>query len=448
MTNRKVFSSGLLLIVLVIATVGYGVAEDGVGGEVGYFQITSDPSGAGVHFDGTYQGTSPVTVQVYTTASPAHTISVSKPGYQTWVSEYTGNPGAGQTITIRATLSPIPTTEPTPVPGSGKGYYSITSSPQGADVYFDGTYKGKTPVTVEVSTTGTPGHTVNIMLSGYRTWTNTYPGNPSSDQTIYVTAFLTPVENYGTITVQSYPSVATAVLDGISSQTTPCSFHNVAPGSHIMTVTKDGYGDFTTTVMVTAGKTTPVTAYLSKIAPTKGEMHITSDPQGALVYIGGAYYGITPQIVGDLQPGYYAVRLEKAGFEAWSDNVYVTAGESTDVSHTFSVTPTLTATPVPQTGTLAVSSEPAGAQVFIDGRFEGITPVTIPSIEKGSRTVLLKLIGYADWQGKVQVDTGQQAKVDATLSLLPPTPTEAGLAPLLVVLSLAGVVLALAVKKK
>jgi len=177
-------------------------------------------------------------------------------------------------------------------------------------------------------------------------------------------------------------------------------------------------------------------------------MHITSDPQGALVYIGGAYYGITPQIVGDLQPGYYAVRLEKAGFEAWSDNVYVTAGESTDVSHTFSVTPTLTATPVPQTGTLAVSSEPAGAQVFIDGRFEGITPVTIPSIEKGSRTVLLKLIGYADWQGKVQVDTGQQAKVDATLSLLPPTPTEAGLAPLLVVLSLAGVVLALAVKKK
>jgi len=447
MTNTILFRSGLLLLVLACATIGYVAADDGIGGEVGYFQITSDPSGASVYFDGTYQGTSPVTVQVYTTASPEHTISVSKSGYQTWVSDYTGNPGAGQTITIHATLSPVPTTEPTPEPGSGKGYYSISSSPQGADVYFDGSYKGKTPVTVEVSTTGTPGHTIILSMSGYRTWTNTYPGNPSDGQTVYVNAYLTPVENYGSVTIQSYPSVATAILDGVSSQTTPCTFHNVAPGSHILKVTKEDYGDYTTTVMVTAGKTTQVTAYLTKIGPTKGELYITSIPTGANVYIGGNYYGLTPQIVSDLQPGYYAVKLEKAGFQEWSQNVYVTAGETTDVTHTFTVTPTETATQVPATGTVAVSSEPAGAQVFIDGKFEGITPVTIPSIETGSHTVLLKLDGYADWQVKVQVEAGQQEDVDATLSLLPPTPTKAGAAPLLVILSLAGVLLAFAAKR-
>ena len=446
MMNKLIFRSGILLLVIACAIIGHGAAEDGIGGEVGYFQITSDPTGASVYFDGTYQGTSPVTVQVYTTASPQHTISVSKEGYQTWVSDYTGNPGAAQTITIRATLSPIPTTQPTE-PGSGKGYYSISSSPQGADVYFDGSYKGKTPVTVAVSTTGTPGHTVVLSMSGYQTWTNTYPGNPTEGQTVYITAYLTPVENYGSVMVQSYPSVATAVLDGVSSQTTPCTFHNVAPGSHILKVTKDGYGDYTTTVMVSAGKTTQVTAYLTKIGPTTGELYVTSIPPGANVYIGGSYYGITPQIVNDLQPGYYSLRLEKAGFQDWSDNVYVTAGETTDVSHTFSVTPTQTATQVPATGTVAVSSEPAGAQVFIDGRFEGITPVTIPSVETGQHTVLLKLDGYADWQVKVQVEAGQQENVDATLSLLPPTPTKAGLAPLLVIISLAGVVLACAVKR-
>lgn len=448
MTNKLPPGNCLVLLFLACLIVGHVAADDGIGGEVGYFAITSDPTGASVYFDGTYQGTTPVTVQVYTTASPEHTISISKQGYQTWVSDYTGNPGAGQTIKIDASLSPVPTTEPTQTPGSGKGYYSISSSPQGADVYFDGVYKGKTPVTVEVSTTGTPGHSVVISLSDYQTWSNTYPGNPLDGQTIYITAYLTPYEKYGSVTVRSYPSVATAILDGLSSQTTPCTFHNIAPGSHILKVSKDGYGDYTTTVMVNAGKTTQVTAYLTKIEPTKGELYITSIPQGGNAYVGGSYYGTTPLIVSDLSPGYYSVKLEKAGFESWNENFYVEAGETTDVSHTFSTTPTETPTKTPDTGSVAVSSEPAGAQLFIDGTYQGQTPITVSSVKEGVHTVLLRLDGYADWQIKVQVDSGREETVDATLSPLPPTPTKAGLAPAILIFSAAVGMLAFAMKKK
>ncbi len=36
--------------------------------------------------------------------------------------------------------------------GGGKGYYDISSNPEGGTVIFDGSNKGTTPVTVEVST--------------------------------------------------------------------------------------------------------------------------------------------------------------------------------------------------------------------------------------------------------------------------------------------------------
>ena len=49
--------------------------------------------------------------------------------------------------------------------GGGVGYYDITSSPSDATVIFDGSNKGTTPVTIDVSTSGTPGHTLSCFQS-------------------------------------------------------------------------------------------------------------------------------------------------------------------------------------------------------------------------------------------------------------------------------------------
>ncbi|MDD1705682.1 MAG: PEGA domain-containing protein, partial [Methanoregulaceae archaeon] len=239
MKLRSHISAGLILLVLALFCSASFAAE--VGGDTGYFQVTSDPSGGTVYFDGSYKGTTPVTFPVYVTGSPSHTIRVTKSGYYDWQQTYQGNPSAGETITVNANLVFIPVTQQTTPIGGGKGYYSITSLPSGGTVYFDGLYKGTTPVTVEVSSTGTPGHTVSISLSGYETWSTSLSGNPASGQTVAVTAYLTPIQSYGSISVTSSPSGATAVLDGGSSQTTPCTFTGVSPGSHTVYVSKSGY---------------------------------------------------------------------------------------------------------------------------------------------------------------------------------------------------------------
>lgn len=409
-----------------------------IGGDQGYFAISSDPSGATVYFDGQYHGTTPVTVAVYTSGTPHHTISLSLEGYQPWVRTYNENPVPGETISVNADLVFIPVTQPaTPMPGSGKGYYAISSSPIGANVYFDGSYRGLTPVTIEVPSTGTPGHSVRLTLSGYQDWTASLSGNPADGQTIPVTAYLTPVSSSGNIFVDSSPSAATAVLDGGYSQVTPCTFTNVGPGPHQIQVTKPGYQPWSTTISVSAGFTTQVTATLRQVTPDSGTIYAVSLPQGASVYVDGVYYGPAPQLASGLSPGYHQVRLSLSGFQEWVGQVPVTAGGTTTVSQTLSVGSTTRPTLGPGTGVLSVSSVPAGAQVFVDDVFIGITPVTTPPVTSGSHQVLVRLSGYADWLTTVQVSPGQTTPVQATLTPgVTTAPTKGGVAPFMAVLSL------------
>ncbi len=422
MTSRSYIIPGLILLILVVV---FSPAAAQIGGDTGYFEVTSDPSGGAVYFDGSYKGTTPVTFPVYVTGSPSHTIRVTKSGYYDWQQSYQGNPSAGETITVNADLVFIPVTQQTTLIGGGKGYYSITSLPSGGSVYFDGSYKGTTPVTVEVSSTGTPGHTVSISLSGYETWSTSLSGNPASGQTIPVTAYLTPIQNYGSISVTSNPSGATAMLDGGSSQTTPCTFTGVSPGSHTVYVSKSGYTSVSRTVTVSGGSTTQVSVTLNKVAPETGTIYVVSTPQGANAYVDGVYYGITPALATGLSPGNHQVRISLSGFQDWVGTAYVSSGQTTTVTQTLHVgTPTPTQSP--GTGSVAVSSTPSGAQVYMDNVYEGITPLTISPVQPGTHTFLVKQAGYADWQVSEAIQSGQTTQIAATLTPLS-TPTEGGM---------------------
>ena len=430
----------LVLLLVACGLVFIVSAEDGmIGGGTGYFEISSTPSGASVYFDGSYKGTSPVTVSVSSTGTPYHTIRVTKSGDEDYEQSYDGNPFEGETIHIYATL--------TPIIGGGKGYYSISSSPSGASVYFDGSYKGTSPVTVEVSSTGTPGHTVRMTLSGYQEWSNYYAGNPGTGETVYVFASLTPVQSYGSISVTSSPSGATAVLDGASSQLTPCTFNNVVPGSHTIQVTRSGYSPWSTTTTVSAGRNTQVYASLSPLQPATGSIYVTSVPSGASVYVDGTYYGPAPQLASGLSPGYHQVRISLSGFQDWTGSVNVQSDATTRISQTLSVGPT--PTPLPGTGSIAVHSTPAGAEVYLDNAYVGISPLTIPSVSPGSHVVLLTMPGYANWQATVQVQRDVIASVDATLSPSPTSaPTKSGLPAALAVLGVGLLAVAFMAKRR
>jgi hypothetical protein len=66
-------------------------------------------------------------------------------------------------------------------------------------------------------------------------------------------------------------------------------------------------------------------------------------------------------------------------------------------------------------GSLEVVSRPAGAQVYLDGRSVGRTPLSIPNVESGAHSVRLDLPGYNSWSTTVDVKAGGSLRVAASL---------------------------------
>jgi hypothetical protein len=69
----------------------------------------------------------------------------------------------------------------------------------------------------------------------------------------------------------------------------------------------------------------------------------------------------------------------------------------------------------PYRGSLAVSSSPGGAQVFINGVSVGATPLLLEDLPVGSRAVRVELEGHERWSSDVRVVANERTGVMAEL---------------------------------
>ena len=60
-------------------------------------------------------------------------------------------------------------------------------------------------------------------------------------------------------------------------------------------------------------------------------------------------------------------------------------------------------------------TDPAGAQVSVDGDVKGVSPATIPGLSAGTHTLLLKLEDYYDLSTTVNITAGQNQNYTTAL---------------------------------
>jgi serine protease Do len=72
------------------------------------------------------------------------------------------------------------------------------------------------------------------------------------------------------------------------------------------------------------------------------------------------------------------------------------------------------ATVAPGIGTVSISSDPDGAEIYVDGKFFGNAPATL-KLPSGSHEVVLKAPGRAAWRRTLEVLKGNKTTLDATL---------------------------------
>ena len=116
----------------------------------GFLSITSEPSGANIHIDGSYRGTTPI--DLLTLSTGRHTISVSFEKYETesFALNIKNNEIEKKHVILRKRDDIIVKPTETEQLDVGKGKLTIITDPAGATVYIDGIIvKGQTPYTLE-----------------------------------------------------------------------------------------------------------------------------------------------------------------------------------------------------------------------------------------------------------------------------------------------------------
>jgi len=208
---------------------------------------------------------------------------------------------------------------------------------------------------------------------------------------------------------------------------TDATISGLVVGSYDIKLVKAGYQDWTTTVSVTSGVTTPVSAIL--ILST-GSVTISSTPSGAEIWLGPHLGTLADQLVttspggttiSGLTPGSYDYKLTLTGYADAIGTFSITANANTPISATFAGSVLMTSTPPLAEIYIAVQPGTPVDQLVT-------TPRTVTGLTAASPLATtiynykLTLAGYADATGTFTATAGSTISVPVTM-LTPPNIT-------------------------
>jgi formylglycine-generating enzyme required for sulfatase activity len=192
--------------------------------------ISSVPAGAQVEVDGKPAGVTPARLEL---DAGIRRVQVAAPGLKIWNSSVVVNAGVPQAI------GPIAL-------GAADARITVRSVPAGAQVTTGGTFRGLTPLTLELS----PGvsHAVTVTRAGYAPWTREVFAEAGKDAALdaRLSALLVDVR------IEGEPADAEVVVNGQPRGNAPVSLQLPA-ARHRIELRKEGYSPFVTDVALAPG---------------------------------------------------------------------------------------------------------------------------------------------------------------------------------------------------
>lgn len=143
---------------------------------------------------------------------------------------------------------------------------------------------------------------------------------------------------------------------------------------------------------------------------TSGDLIINSAPEGAQVTIDGhtSPEWVTPYTAPGLNEGHHTVSLTKPGFVNETRAVQIIAGNQVSLN-------------LPLTelkATAAISSDPPGAEILIDGKESGkLTPAQF-FLDKGVHLIVVRKPGYFENETSAQLTPGQNFNFNPSLKVM------------------------------
>lgn len=200
-------------------------------------------------------------------------------------------------------------------------------------------------------------------------------------------ANLSPVR--ASVLITSKPEGATVKIKDKNMGTTPLVIRDLLPGEYRAELAMRGYGSVPVFWVIDSERPKAVRGLLDS---NLGFLRVTSHPNRARVIVDGKEVGETPCTI-DREEGRYVIRIERAGCNPEERTVRITKRKTDRLHVKLGEKP----------GAIAVSSTPAGAELYINGLKRGVTPCTVEALEPGKYALKLICKGFDTVESSVQI---------------------------------------------
>ncbi len=181
------------------------------------------------------------------------------------------------------------------------------------------------------------------------------------------------------------------------------------PAVYTVAAQKEGYRDFQKDVAVGQDGTSSLAISLEKLP---GLLNLQLTPSdGVEVYSGDTLLTTTPPTTIEITPGPHQLSFNKPRYRPYETEIFI---EGRNIAQNLEVSLE------PDWADIAISSNPSGAMVTIDGRSSGVTPLSVPLLS-GTHEIELHLESYSPRSSSITVVAGLEAEMSLELTPLPGT---------------------------
>ena len=197
------------------------------------------------------------------------------------------------------------------------------------------------------------------------------------------------VDTYVEVSFENAMTTSDIYLNGIKIATGSWSGSIIAT-TYLVEVKQDGYISYSTTITLNPDEQGQIIT-IPELEEMKGSLLVTSQPVGAAVYLDGKEVGTTPLQKSDIPVGKHSVELRKKDYRTAVMEVEVKEGEINNFS-----------AELIDEFTLTINTDPAGAQVSLNGENKGNTPYTT-LLKSGDYLLRITKPGYIPYKKNVHL---------------------------------------------
>lgn len=244
-------------------------------------------------------------------------------------------------------------------------------------------------------------YTVHVQKKGYYDVSQALKVDATPSRTVLVSLRKLPAA----VTVFTDPVVdAVVTVDGSKVGQAPYGPLELEPGTHSISISADRYLPFDDRLTVAGlGQTL---SYHVQMVPQWANVDIVSEPSGAAVYRGQTSVGSTPLRL-ELMEGSHNLSVVANGFKAWDGTIETKPNQAVAL-------PLIRLEPA--NAELQINSIPRGANITVNGRYRGQSPIKLALSPGIDYQIGLSKAGYGSTVRRVRLQAAAFEAITVDLS--------------------------------